>query len=116
VIWPPVVDDLKEDIGREVEDVRDDVRLQTVLDAAVAFVERVHAGRYDFTGADLTLPDPPDDICLGTLRLAGRYHARRRSVDGLVDMAELGLARIPSFDPDIDQLLRIGRWSPGVFA
>jgi hypothetical protein len=43
------------------------------------------------------------------LRLAGRWHTRRRSPDGLVAMAEMGAARVTSFDPDIDRLLRIGR-------
>jgi hypothetical protein len=31
-------------------------------------------------------------------------------------MAELGGARVPSFDPDIERLLRIGRHSPVTFA
>jgi hypothetical protein len=31
-------------------------------------------------------------------------------------MAELGAARIPSFDPDIERLLKIGRYRGPVFA
>lgn len=59
---------------------------------------------------------PTPDLHLGTLRLAGRWHTRRRSPDGLVAMAELGAARVPSFDPDIERLLKIGRYARAVFA
>jgi hypothetical protein len=31
-------------------------------------------------------------------------------------MGELGSGRVPSFDTDIDRLLRIGRFAPAVFA
>jgi hypothetical protein len=43
------------------------------------------------------------------VRLASRWHTRRRSPDALIEMGELGASRVPSFDPDIDRLLRIGR-------
>lgn len=110
--WPPKVDDLKADIG--VDDSRDDARLKTVLDAAVAFVQRVRP-KFNYDASPLSeLPAPTDDLVLGTLRLAGRWHTRRRSPDGLVQMAELGAARVTSFDPDIDRLLRIGRHAPMV--
>ena len=110
--WPPDLDALKADLGDEYDPVdRDDDRLQLVLDAAVDFVERVHSGRFDFAGdPESPLPDPEQStIWLGTLRLAGRWHARRRSPDALVEMAELGSSRIPSFDADLERLLRIGR-------
>lgn len=55
------------------------------------------------------LPAPTADMELGTVRLAGRYHARRRSVDGLVVAAELGVARVPYLDPDIRRLLGLGK-------
>lgn len=113
--WPPLLDELKLDL--KVDDARDDARLQTMLDAAVAFVERVRRGAFNFDG-DLasTLPDPTADLRAGTLRLAGRWHTRRRSPDGLVAMAELGAARVPSFDPDIERMLGIGRYRRPVVA
>lgn len=55
--------------------------------------------------------DPDDDLVLGTLRLAGRWHTRRRSPDLLVDGGEMGTSRVPTIDADIDRLLRIGRRS-----
>lgn len=197
--WPPTLAELKSDLG--ITDTRDDARLATVLNASVAFVERVrpefgYPGTPDvgdlvnlvLTGADdqgdpanfgtvtlaVELPDgttdatpvvdnppsttgryvfayavaqvghhnarwtttgpvsvvtewftvrtsarrraPTPDLHLGTLRLAGRWHTRRRSPDGLVAMAELGAARVPSFDPDIERLLKIGRYARAVFA
>lgn len=102
--------ELKTDLDFEVIDNRDDVPLQDCLDAAITFVERIHP-QYFVEGATV-----PADIKLGTLRLAGRWFTRRRSPDGLVSMADLGAARIPSVDPDIERLLRIGRFRGPVFA
>lgn len=119
-MWPPTVDELKSDLrsaSTVVIGAGDTAQLQTVLDAAVAFVERTHAGRFNFDGeSGSDLPDVPDDVRLGTLRLAGRWHVRRRSPDALVQMAELGASRVPAFDPDIERMLRIGKYAPAVFA
>lgn len=112
--WPPDLDLLKSDM--KVADARDDVRLQQVLDAAVAFVQRVHAGVYAFGDPFLDLPEPDADMELGTLRLAGRWHVRRRSPDALVSAGDLGTSRIPAFDADIDRMLRIGRHRGSVIA
>lgn len=113
--WPPDLPLLKLDAN--VTDDRDDARLQLVLDAAVAFVEQVHLGRYNFAGdPELPLPAPGEGIELGTVRLAYRWHVRRRSPDGLVAMGELGSSRVPSFDPDIERQLRIGRYALPVVA
>lgn len=114
--WPPQLPALKEHLRSRGEpgDVlnEDDVQLQVVLDAVVAFVQRVHRGRYNFDG-DLgsTRPDPDAGIELGTVMLAARWHTRKRSPDGMIDMGELGSSRVPSFDADIEKLLRIGRQS-----
>lgn len=113
--WPPNLQAFKTNLisrGEDVSDLDDDdARLQQVLDAAVAEVERIHAGRFNFAGdPDDPRPEPGPQISLGTLMLAGRWHTRRRSPDGLVEMGqEMGSSRVPSFDPDIDRLLRIGR-------
>jgi hypothetical protein len=114
--WPPELEDLKEDLKIEETDIRDDERLTVVLNAAVAFVERM---RPTFNYEDVPtsdLEDPTDDLFLGTIRLAGRWHTRRRSPDGLIQMAELGASRVPSFDPDIERLLGIGRFAKSVIA
>lgn len=115
--WPPTLDDVKGDLGIELTDTRDDGPLEARLAAAVAFVERVRPEfRYDLTQVDqVELPMPDADTWLGTILLASRWHARRRSPAALIEMGELGSARVPSFDPDIDRLLRLGRHvKPGV--
>lgn len=112
--WPPALTDLKSDLGIEESDTRDDARLTTMLNASIAYVERV---RPEFDYADLPVGEPPtDDLILGTIRLAGRWHIRRRSPDGLVNMGELGSSRIPSFDSDIEKLLGVGRYRNAVIA
>jgi hypothetical protein len=116
-LWPPVLTELKDDAGIDQGDMRDDDRLQVMLDAAVVFVERVKGSRYNFTGdTESDLPAPTEDIRLGTMRLAYRWHVRRRSPDGLIQMAELGATRVPGFDPDIERQLQIGRYTPMAFA
>lgn len=115
-IWPPTLAALKLDMSIAENDTRDDAELTTQLDAAVAFVERV---RPEFNYADdpiVELPEPPKYLSLGTLRLARRWQERKMSPAALVSLAELGAARIPSFDPDIDMMLGIGRYTPARFA
>lgn len=117
--WPPTVTAVQLDAKLEgVElDSGDLARLQLVLDAAVALVERLRAGSFDFRDdAFDPLPAPGADVVLGTVRLAGRWHARRRSPDGLISAGELGTSRIPNFDADIERLLGIGRYSGPVLA
>ncbi|MFI5607774.1 head-tail connector protein [Amycolatopsis sp. NPDC051903] len=110
--WPPTLEQLKADL--KIPTTSDDPVLQQNLDAAVAFVEGV---RSDLDFADEPEgPAPDSQVILGTVRLAGRWFTRRRSPEALVDMGELGSTRVPSFDPDIERLLRIGRYRGPVVA
>jgi hypothetical protein len=112
--WPPTLTELKLDLGIDESDTRDDVRLTNMLNASISYVERV---RTEFDYADVPVGElPTDDLILGTIRLAGRWHTRRRSPDGLVSMGELGSSRVPSYDPDIEKLLGIGRYRSPVIA
>lgn len=116
VEWPPSLATLKADAkitdpASPAAKAADDAALQRILDAAVVFVE---ARRRDlfYGGGELNgdgLPEPDADVVLGTIRLAFRWHVRRRSPDMLIEAAELGNARVPGIDPDIERLLRIGR-------
>lgn len=112
--------ELKQDAQIDPDDDRDDVVLTRQLGAARAFVERQHP-QYNYDGNTPTyVPRPgadprptrpvPEDLVLGTIRLARRWHSRRKSPEALVSLGELGAARIPSFDPDIERLLKIGRY------
>jgi hypothetical protein len=84
-------------------------RLTRVFDAAVEFVERIHRGRFNFTGQPSALPLPGMEFQLGTVMLARRWHTRRRSPQMLVASAEMGAARVPWIDEDINRLLRLGK-------
>lgn len=113
--WPPSLAVLKED--QSVPDDRDDTRLQLVLTAAVTVVEQLREGDFNFAGdLDSELPAPSDAIVLGTVRLAARWHTRRRSPDALLNLGELGTGRVPSFDADVEMLLGIGRHHGPVIA
>lgn len=119
--WPPQLADLKRDMDGDTEtvDADRDAQLTQVLNAAVAFVQRARAGEVNFADTD-PVPDGvdpvTDDLVLGTLRLAARYHVRRRSPDLLIDGGELGTSRVPGGDPDIERLLRVGRYAKVRFA
>lgn len=113
--WPPTLADVKSDA--KITDTRDDVALQRMLDAAVAFYERVKRGVYNFTGdSGDDNPAPGPDQELGIIRLTLRWKARQNSPEALITAGELGSARVPSFDPDIDRMLRLGRFAPARFA
>lgn len=115
--WPLTVEDLRQDAdGSDNAELAtwDDERLQMVLDAAVSWVRDVRP-QFNYDGSSTsTLPEPTQNHMLGILRLAGRWHNRRSSPNGIVDMGEMGGSRITSYDPDIDRLLRIGRWAKAV--
>lgn len=117
--WPPQLQDLKHDL--KIKDNRDDSLLQSQLDAAIEHVEERRAGDFDFSGRppvvdidvsddEYPLPVPGHKICLGTIRLAGRWYNRLKSPDGMVDMGEAGSVRIPTTDADIEMMLGIGRY------
>lgn len=115
--WPPQLWELKQDASLRPDDTKDDDRLQQTLDAAVSFYERVKSGKIDFTNSVLPeLPTPTSDMRLGIVRLAYRWHIRRRSPAMLMALGDLGETRLPSFDPDIERLLQIGRRRGFVFA
>lgn len=107
--WPPTLDELKNDKDIATGDDLDDEALTRRLNAAVAFVERARPRFNYIDDPTSTLPEPTADLVLGTLMLASRLYTRRNSPDGLVMMADIGSGRVPSFDPDIERLLRIGR-------
>lgn len=109
--WPPTVSELKDDLGIKPDDDRDDARLDVQLKAAIAHVALLRAGEFNFAADPASvLPTPGPDIALGAVRLAGRWHTRRRSPDGLVSMGELGNSSVPALDSDIERLLSVGRY------
>jgi hypothetical protein len=115
--WPPTLAMLKQDQRIPDTDVRDDDDHTTQLAAAISFVEGRHDGMFDFADdSGSTLPRPPAEMVLGAIRLAIRWKTRRRSPDALITAGELGSSRVPSFDPDIERMLQIGRYSPPVTA
>lgn len=117
-IWPPTLAQLKGDLNIAPDDTEQDIELNRQLQAAITFVEDRRRDSFNFHDESLVeLPDPTRLLALGTIRLAGRWNARKRSQDGLVVMGpDLGSSRVPSFDPDIDRMLGIGRFSGPQFA
>lgn len=120
IAWPPTLANLKADMGIQADDTRKDEQLSYDFNAVYSFVADRKKGlyRFDLTDPDqMQLPDPPHDFRLGILRLASRWNDRRRTKDGTIRMEELGIGRVASTDPDIDRMLRLGRFNgAGVFA
>jgi hypothetical protein len=114
--WPPTLADLKEDMKIKADDTRDDADLQLNLDAAVAHVVDVRNDLDFLRDEGDPRPKPTPAHFLGTLRLAARWSSRRRSPDGMIVAGELGSARVASYDPDIEQLLGVGRYMQSRFA
>lgn len=105
--WPPTLADLKADV-RATDDDRDDDALGVRLAAAIAYVEDVHASDPEFLESDRAR--------LGCLMLAVRLYRRRDTPDGLLMAGELGAVRVGTGDPDIDRMLKIGRYRRSVIA
>lgn len=108
------LDEFVNELDEEAEDAselsaQERQRLERVFDAAVEFVERVHSGRFNFTGEPSSRPAPGKQFKLGTVMLARRWHTRRRSPAMLVAAADQGAAKVPWQDEDINRLLRLGR-------
>lgn len=120
-VWPPCLTDLRNDAGKAADDQddSDDGSLSMVLDAAITRVTYLKGDEYDLDDDPTGESDsggiriaPDFDLILGTIRLARRWHDRRRSPDGAAIMAgDLGTARVPAYDPDIERLLKIGRYA-----
>jgi hypothetical protein len=81
---------------------RDDQALQTVLNAAMSWVQ-THRPDIDYHGAWTV----PWEIQLGTIRLAARWFTRRISPDGLVNLGDMSTGTVLKVDPDIYMQLGI---------
>jgi len=120
-VWPPTINDLKLDLSRDGQKYTSDEQLEMDLSAAIAYVRDRKSWQFDI-GAESPESDsgslltPDADFILGTIRLAGRWHARRRSQDGTINMGEQGIGRVAAYDPDIERMLRMGRKAPMSFA
>lgn len=114
----PTIDDLKVwlSIVSSAEEV--DPTLQMVLDAAtervlsrcVTFVDVPSDPLVDPTPTDLV----PAVVAQAILLQASRWYRRRNSVSGFEGYADIGLFRLSSMDPDIEQMVE--RWLGHDFA
>lgn len=112
--WPPTVADVQTDIGIGTD--IDEAVLTNELAAAVAWVQGKRK-RFNYDNDPLCdFPAPTDDIWLGTVRLAKRWHDRRRAGAGSIYGGDGATDTVPYVDPDIAQLLGIGKWAKGAFA
>lgn len=77
--------------------------------AAAAIVER---NRPDLAAAFSADPPTVDDaIVEGGVLLAARLHARKGSPAGIASYGEFGAAAVLRFDPDVAQLIGVGRYA-----
>jgi len=92
--WP-TVDEYKD--WARIRDTSDDVAIDQALSAVMeAIVARAPT---------LTIADCPQDVLYATLLWTNRLLSRRNSPDGIVGVADLGVATISRQDRDVLQLL-----------
>lgn len=109
MVWPLTPDAVAADMG--IRDVNGNDALASATAAAVAFVERQRADLH--TGQAGTPFAATADIEHGTAMLAARLYERRGSVLGVAASAGYEAAgQILRYDPDIEQLLGIGKSRP----
>lgn len=108
----PTLDDVKLDLN--VPSDRDDAELTLILAAAISYVETFHATNYDFANTGV-YPAVPAHFGLGIIRQVSRWMARRNSPDAMLQAADVS-SRVPSWDADIENMLRMGRASKGIVA
>lgn len=81
------------------------VALTELVDAVTALVASYHAA----PAAD---DEWPPNLQLGATMLAARLYRRRNSPAGVEALGELGPVYVSRNDPDLAQLLKIGRYAP----
>mgnify|MGYP001364848968 CR=1 FL=1 len=89
------------------DDVRDYLGAQPGGPIAMEQVEKaLVAAEQRVAARIMAQPDPrPGAIDQAVTMLAARLYRRRNSVGGFEGFGDLGLARVPSLDPDIEDLL-----------
>jgi hypothetical protein len=89
----------------EPTDTADDAAIQECVDAATDAIE-TNAPRGFTYDPDTLDPEPvPGSVVEAGLLLTNRLMSRRNSPDGVVGVADMGAARIASYDADISGLL-----------
>lgn len=115
-VWPPTLPTLFKDAQSQVKESESEA-LQLVLDTAIEFVEDKRSD-LAFSMGEISKTKPPPDkmVVLGTIRLALRWHFRRRALQGFVDAGEQGVQRLPASDDDLHRMLKIGRYRKAITA
>lgn len=96
---------VKELLGLELTDTRDDAKIQMNILAANAFVARQRIVK----ALPADLEAWPYEIVLGTSLLAARWTKRSNSPAGVIDLGgDAGVAYVQRKDPDIGMMLELG--------
>lgn len=98
------VDALKEYLRIGASDTIDDALLSSIV-AAVEAEQRARCRSQTFmVGPEPQTTVVPPDVYHAALMRGARLYVRRASPEGLVGLGELGVARVPAYDRDIDAL------------
>ncbi len=111
---PPVgwlaLADVKNQLAIDGVDTDDDVLIQRAIDATEPEVTRSRPDAW----TDTTTPADYPDAYQGGVMLAARVVRRRNSPAGIESFGE-SVTYVAAYDPDLDRLLRRGRYRlPGV--
>lgn len=88
-----------------ISDTHDDVYISSIVDAVNVMVRS-----WPVAGISDGEPEWRADTVLGSTRLAARLYSRRNSPTGVEAFGDNGPVYVSRNDPDIAQLLQVGRY------
>jgi hypothetical protein len=89
----------------------DDLELDRVCSQTETHVERVRTDAWTVDGADEPVYSPDAEVYQGAIMYAARLLRRRNTPSG-VEFGDTGAVFSPKFDPQIDQALHTGAYTP----
>lgn len=105
--WPITDQDVIGYLGVAPAGEADQAAMGRAAAAAVAWVTSAGVAPPAPALGDPAVSAP--EVELGTIMLAARWYARRTSTQGIASFGDLGVSYVIRHDPDVAQLLGLGR-------
>lgn len=111
-MWPPVAQEVRDELRIGAQGAQDAAVLQQSLDAAVAYVQELRAELFAAVGdPPVPPPEPSPRIHLGTVRLAAHWYTNRVATTGVDPLTDLGGGPATYLPAAIQRMLGIGAYA-----